>query len=154
MKAFSTPITPLMCKLPIYHPRMVNTLKSCRHLFNWIWPPIIQGELDHFTLLWNMHKIQTQNNKIMPSGATPTDIYTSPHRYCGRRFAILIPKEAVTEMCSTISMTYEDAMAWVPREFDAMANLAYEELGLPSCSAESAWDLFRDMAALLEPVLG
>ncbi|KAJ7933118.1 hypothetical protein B0H13DRAFT_1533779, partial [Mycena leptocephala] len=26
-------------------------------LFKWIWPPIVQGELDHFTGLWNSHVI-------------------------------------------------------------------------------------------------
>lgn len=27
---------------------------------------------------WNTHKIRKQKNKSMPSGATPTDIFTSP----------------------------------------------------------------------------
>jgi hypothetical protein len=65
-----------------------------------------------------------------------------------------VPKEAVVEMCSTIAMTYEDALDWVPQEFDKIAHLAFEELGSPQVSTESAWSLFRDMAALLEPVLG
>ncbi|KAJ6543191.1 hypothetical protein B0H10DRAFT_1897176 [Mycena sp. CBHHK59/15] len=41
------------------------------HLFNWIWPLIIQGELDHFTERWNSHIIHQQRNKLMPSGVSP-----------------------------------------------------------------------------------
>ncbi|RDB26566.1 hypothetical protein Hypma_005671 [Hypsizygus marmoreus] len=120
------------------------------HLFNWIWPPIIQGELDHFTNWWNMHRIRKQNTKNMPSGSTPNAVFTSPEHYCGRRFSIPIPREATRAMRTTIATSYEDALAWVPPEFDELANLAYKELGSPECSAETAWELFRSMAALVE----
>ncbi|KAF7367046.1 hypothetical protein MSAN_00963800 [Mycena sanguinolenta] len=30
------------------------------HLFNWIWPPIVQGKLDHFTERWNSHVVHRQ----------------------------------------------------------------------------------------------
>ncbi|KAF7975358.1 hypothetical protein HWV62_9675 [Athelia sp. TMB] len=47
-------------------------------LFNWLWPPIIQAELDEFSEYWNTHRIWKQKNKNMPSGAAPRDVYTSP----------------------------------------------------------------------------
>lgn len=122
------------------------------HLFNWIWPPIVQGELDYFTRLWNMHRIRSQNTKNMPSGATPTELYTSPHLYCGRRFSIPIPPDATHGLRSTIATSYEDALAWVPREFDELATEAYTQLDSPLLSTESAWyhDVFKKMAAILE----
>ncbi|KAJ7280737.1 hypothetical protein C8J57DRAFT_1003812, partial [Mycena rebaudengoi] len=40
-------------------------------LFNWLWPKIVQLSLDDFVEYWNNHKIQTQRNKLLPSGFSP-----------------------------------------------------------------------------------
>ncbi|KAJ7197874.1 hypothetical protein C8J57DRAFT_1442623 [Mycena rebaudengoi] len=55
------------------------------HLFNWIWPPVVQGELDHLTARWNSHVIRRQRNKLMPSGlqsmpsVTALGLHEMPH---------------------------------------------------------------------------
>ncbi|KAJ7894284.1 hypothetical protein B0H14DRAFT_3081334 [Mycena olivaceomarginata] len=105
-------------------------------LFNWIWPPIFQGELDHFTERWNSHVIRRQSNKLMPSGVSPNELYAHPEYYGGRCFAIPVPKDAA-------------ALSWVPEEFDTIAWQVYEMLGSPLCSAETAWDVFSQMASVM-----
>lgn len=43
----------------------------------------------------------------------------------------------------------DTALRWVPVEFDTIAIQVYELLGSPSCSAETAWDLFSKMASIM-----
>ncbi|KAF9502150.1 hypothetical protein BDN71DRAFT_1343800, partial [Pleurotus eryngii] len=40
-------------------------------LFNWIWPPLVQEQLDIFREYWNNHRISKQKNKLLPSGTSP-----------------------------------------------------------------------------------
>jgi hypothetical protein len=46
-------------------------LKILRQLFNWIWPQILQYQLDKFVEYWNNHKIRYQSTKPNMSGQTP-----------------------------------------------------------------------------------
>ncbi|KAJ6484711.1 hypothetical protein C8R45DRAFT_829557, partial [Mycena sanguinolenta] len=119
------------------------------HLFNWIWPPIVQGELDHFTERWNSHVIRRQRNKLMPSGVSPNELYAHPEYYGGRCFAIPVPRPAVDAFRDSIPLSREDALSWVPAEFNTLACQVYELLGSPICSAETAWDLFSKMASVM-----
>lgn len=120
-------------------------------LFNWIWPPIVQGELDAFARYWNTHKVRKQKDKNMPSGATPTDIFTSPEAYGGGSFTIPVPNEAVSQLRSTIGTSRKVVFQWpgVDAEFDRMAYRVYEELGSPELVSTSGWTVFMSMAPLL-----
>ncbi|KAJ7156781.1 hypothetical protein C8R46DRAFT_1004518 [Mycena filopes] len=125
-------------------------------LFNWIWPPIVQGELDHFkgeldhfTERWNSHVIRRQRNKLMPSGVSPNELYAHPEFYGGRCFAIPVPQAAVSAFRDSLPLSREDALSWVPADFDALAAQVYDLLDSPVCSAETAWDLFSKMASVM-----
>ncbi|KAJ7199361.1 hypothetical protein GGX14DRAFT_373160 [Mycena pura] len=118
-------------------------------LVNWIWPPIIQGELDHFTHRWNSHVIRRQRNKLMPSGVSPNELHAHPEHYAGRCFAIPVPDDAILALRNSIKISREAALRWVPEEFDIMARQVYEGLGSPVTSAETAWELFSQMAAIM-----
>ncbi|KAJ6559864.1 hypothetical protein B0H19DRAFT_906469, partial [Mycena capillaripes] len=118
-------------------------------LFNWIWPAIVQGELDHFTERWNSHVIRRQNNKLMPSGVSPNELYSHPEYFGGRCFAIPVPQDATRALRNTIKLTRKAALSWVPEEFDTIAWQVYEMLGSPLCSADTAWDVFSQMASVM-----
>ncbi|KAJ7695249.1 hypothetical protein B0H14DRAFT_2418856, partial [Mycena olivaceomarginata] len=45
-----------------------------RSLFNWIFPPLVQEELNEFCVYWNQHKIYSQQMRNMPSGHVPADV--------------------------------------------------------------------------------
>ncbi|KAJ7789541.1 hypothetical protein B0H14DRAFT_3094900 [Mycena olivaceomarginata] len=120
-----------------------------QYLFNWIWPPIVQGELDHFTEWWNSHVIRRQHNKTMPSGVSPNKLHAHPEYYGGRCFAIPVPRDAINEFRKTIKISGEAALAWVPEDFDVIAGQVYKMLGSPSVSAETAWDLFSQMTSVM-----
>ncbi|KAJ7700936.1 hypothetical protein B0H16DRAFT_1255766, partial [Mycena metata] len=86
-----------------------------------IWPPIVQGELEHFTERWNSHVIRRQRSKLMPSGVSPNELYAHPQHYGGRCFAIPVPQAAVDAFRDSMPLNIEDALNWVPAEFDALA---------------------------------
>ena len=69
----------------------------------------------------------------MPSGATPTDISTSPEAYGGGSFAIPVPNKAICQLWITIGTSLEDDFQWhgVDAEFDHAAYCVYAELGSP-----------------------
>ena len=80
---------------------------------------------------------------------SPNELYAHPEYYGGRCFAIPVPKDAINELRKTIKIPREAALAWVPEEFDMIAGQVYEMLGSPSVSAETAWDLFSQMASVM-----
>jgi hypothetical protein len=78
-----------------------------------------------------------------------TKPYEHPEYFGGRCFAIPVPKDAVDALRSSIKLTRKAALQWVPEEFDTIAWQVYELLGSPTTSAETAWDLFTEMASLM-----
>lgn len=87
----------------------------------------------------------------MPSGVSPTELFTNPEAYGGQSFAIPVPKHAIPPLRSSISMSREEAFHWpgVDLEFDAAASRAYEELGCPQLTSTTAWTTFMAMAPLI-----
>jgi hypothetical protein len=49
-----------------------------RQLFYWLWPKILQNQLDKFVEYWNNHKIRPQADKSNMSGSTPRHGFTVP----------------------------------------------------------------------------
>ncbi|KAJ7271501.1 hypothetical protein C8J57DRAFT_1226089 [Mycena rebaudengoi] len=99
-----------------------------RHLFNWIWPPIVQGELDHFTA-------EEELACYSPAAQQIDAIGSVTERSC---FAIPVPQAAVNAFRDSIRIARDDALSWIPAEFDVVAGQVYELLGSPECSAETA----------------
>ncbi|KAF8576012.1 hypothetical protein K439DRAFT_1541744 [Ramaria rubella] len=109
-------------------------------LFNWIWPPICQSVLDEFTTYWNNHRVHSQKNKLMPSGATPRDIFTSPQAYGGECCSIPVPQDAIDAL--------QEALQFVDDQFSDIANQVWNHLGSPPCMVSSGWDIFAKMLSL------
>jgi hypothetical protein len=59
--------TPFRCMLS--HPT------RCSHLFNWLWPDILQAELNKTIIQWNNHITRFQPEKAMPSGVRPIELW-------------------------------------------------------------------------------
>ena len=54
-------------------------------LFYWLWPKIVQHQLDHFTEYWNNHNIRSQAEKPNISGHTPGYAFTVSEIMMGHR---------------------------------------------------------------------
>ncbi|KAJ7885240.1 hypothetical protein B0H13DRAFT_2235309 [Mycena leptocephala] len=69
-----------------------------KDLFNWIFPPLVQAELDKFRIWWNQHQIRSQPNKNIPSRHVPADVLKYPELYGGINCFIKVPKETIAEL--------------------------------------------------------
>ncbi|KAF8572791.1 hypothetical protein K439DRAFT_1650089 [Ramaria rubella] len=115
-------------------------------LFNWLWPPIVQSLYDDFYEYWVMHWVRKQNQKMMPSGVSPKELYMNPEYYGGWPMGIPIMNlEVIPALRETLSCTREEAFRWVSDEFAAAAENAYIVIGSPTRTALSAWQIFSLM---------
>lgn len=118
-------------------------------LFYWIWPPVIQTELDQYRNSWNNHTVRSQKNKQMPSGSTPQNFLTLPENYGGQYCAIPVDRAFIQQLRERIPVSREEAMRWVSDEFAALAGDVYDEIGSPVISLTTAWTVFQQMEPLL-----
>ncbi|KAF7302852.1 hypothetical protein MKEN_01247400 [Mycena kentingensis (nom. inval.)] len=124
-----------------------------KHLFNWIFPPLVQAELDDFRNYWNHHQIRFQREKIMPSGHVPRDAALHPAHYGGIDCFIRVPASTVSELREVLTEEVgprEQHLAWVTAEFDEFAVAVYESLGKPKITLESSWSVFARMSEEIE----
>ncbi|KAF8583634.1 hypothetical protein K439DRAFT_1647174 [Ramaria rubella] len=118
-------------------------------LFNWIWLPICQSVLDEFMTYWNNHRVRSQKNKLMPSGATPRDIFTSPQAYGGERYSIPRTQEAIDALRAELLLSRQSALQFVDEEFANHACQVWHQLGSPPCSVfSSGWEIFTKMLSI------
>ncbi|KAF8573693.1 hypothetical protein K439DRAFT_1624886 [Ramaria rubella] len=117
-------------------------------LFNWIWPPICQSVLDEFTTYWNNHRVHSQKNKLMPSGATSRDIFTSSQAYGGEHCSIPMPQDAIDALQADLPHSRQEALQFVDDQFSDIANQVWNHLGSPPCTVSSGWDIFAKMLSL------
>jgi hypothetical protein len=52
-------------------------------LFNWIFPPLVQAELDGFHTYWSQHRVRGRPSRGVPSGHVPADVLGHPGLYQG-----------------------------------------------------------------------
>ncbi|KAF7359598.1 hypothetical protein MVEN_00683600 [Mycena venus] len=122
-------------------------------LFNWIFPPLVQAELDEFRTYWNQHQVRSQPNKNMPSGHVPADVLEHPELFGGINCFIKVPKETLADL--RVFLTEEvgprsEHLQWVDDEFAAIAEAVYESIGSPHITLANSWEIFRKMSAGIE----
>ncbi|KAJ7092528.1 hypothetical protein C8R43DRAFT_1049877 [Mycena crocata] len=124
-----------------------------RDLFNWIFPPLIQGELDEFRVYWNQHRIRAQPNKTMPSGHVPVDALEHPEIYGGINCFIKIPKETIDNLREVLTQEVgprSDHLQWVDDEFSSLAESVHKSIGSPKITLNNSWEIFAQMSICIE----
>lgn len=120
-----------------------------RQLFNWLWPKMLQIQLDVFVKYWNNHHICTQKNKPNMSGSTPRHTFTvlaPPAQDC----KIPVSCQVIHMLHSQIPVTHEEAMRWVDDGFDVVATQAYKAIGSPPLNKFlTGWDIFSVMVGII-----
>jgi hypothetical protein len=130
--------------------KLVFTSLFCvRQLFYWLWPKILQIQLDQFVEYWNNHKIHAQRDKPNMSGSTPRHAFTvpaPPAQQCG----IIVDQVVIDALRDQIPVSREESMRWVDDEFEVAARNAYHTVGEPSLDDPlSGWSIFSSMASLI-----
>ncbi|KAF8511093.1 hypothetical protein JB92DRAFT_3144212 [Gautieria morchelliformis] len=105
--------------------------------------------LDDFIAYWNSHRVRTQHNKLMPSGATPCNIFTSPGAYGGERCSIPVSQEAIDALRKNIPFNHEEALNFCDEDFSAIASGVWSDLNSPPRTVSNGWEVFTKMLPLL-----
>ncbi|KAJ7021265.1 hypothetical protein C8F04DRAFT_1314842 [Mycena alexandri] len=124
-----------------------------RDLFNWIFPPLVQAELNEFRTWWNQHQIRSQRNKNMPSGHVPADALEHPEFYGGINCFIKVPKEMIVELREFLTEEVgprSKHLDWVDAEFATLAKSVHDALGSPQITLTNSWEIFKEMSTLIE----
>ncbi|KAJ7839738.1 hypothetical protein B0H13DRAFT_1650057, partial [Mycena leptocephala] len=125
-------------------------------LVNWIFPPLIQSQLNNFRMYWNQRTIRMQTEKDMPSGHAPADALKHPALFGGIDCSIRVPKEAIKEFRDALTEEVsprESFLSWVSPEFDQLAKEVFQNLDVSEITLENAWDVFRDMSVKMEALI-
>lgn len=130
----------------IYNPNHVTHV----NLFKWLWPKILQRQLDAFVEYWNNHRIRSQPNKPNISGTTPRHAFTCPGSLGGQDCRIPVEKATVDALRAEIPVSHVDAMRWVDDCFAEQAQNTYERIGSPLLVPACGWSVFRRILTELE----
>ncbi|KAI1785490.1 hypothetical protein LXA43DRAFT_1100273 [Ganoderma leucocontextum] len=122
-------------------------------VFNWLWPPLLQERLDEYREYWNNHTVRRQKAKDLPSGTSPTHIWTCPThlRPTARDCRVNVRRELIRELRDEIGGEdgRRQAYNFVTPEFRAEADGAYMDLGSPPITLVNAWTIFLAVVNVL-----
>lgn len=124
-----------------------------RHLFYWIFVPIVQDALDEFCVWWNQHTVRRQPDKDMPSGHVPQDAVEHPQLFGGIDCLIRIPKDTIDDMRQYLAEEVgprEKFQQFFPAEFQLIASDVHAAIGNPQITLLTAWSVFTKMSDAIE----
>jgi len=116
-------------------------------LIQWLWPTIIQKELDKLRDHFNNHVVRTDRNKIIPSGVSPNVAYALPEEYSGEDCLQPVDRQVVHELMEKLGG--EQLLYFVTREYAEEAQAVFDTLHINDLSLQNVWHVFRAMLPLM-----
>ncbi|KAL0575853.1 hypothetical protein V5O48_006125, partial [Marasmius crinis-equi] len=117
---------------------------------NWIWYPLVQRELDRFAYQQNNLRIRKQQTKNLPSGGTRSEFYRHPERWGGSPCGITVDIGIVDHLLEKATADGADKlMQYVDKDFEGVAEAAFDAVGRPTITLHTAWRVFRLMVAAM-----
>lgn len=109
----------------------------------WIWPPVIQRELDKFRFQANNHRVRKQKHKQLPSGVTPSIAYSLPEKFGTTDMLQPVDVNVINEMLDQIRGEDDVSFDWgVPDDFAKRAQEAFKRTGILEVTVTNAWFAF------------
>jgi hypothetical protein len=110
----------------------------------WLWPPVIQQELDKFRYQANNRRVRKQKQKTLPSGVSPNIAYTFPERYGGADCLQTVDVRVIQDILDQMQAEKDALTDWgVPEDFSRRARTAFEEMCAPEISISNIWIVFQ-----------
>ncbi|KDQ11750.1 hypothetical protein BOTBODRAFT_176943 [Botryobasidium botryosum FD-172 SS1] len=122
---------------------------NARHykLTQWLWPKLIQQELDELKEKFNSHRVRRDHKKVLPSGVSPNEAYLLPHLYGGVRCLQPVDHAVIKELMEAVGG--ESLVQFVTPEYAAAAEEVFEHLGVENLSLQNVWSVFEAMLPLM-----
>jgi hypothetical protein len=116
-------------------------------LVQWLWPKLIQQELDQLRCRFNNHIVRKDRAKYHPSGISPKVAMALHADYGGEQCLQPVPQETVKEMMSQLGG--ETLLEFVTQEYATRAQQAYDSLKITNLSLTNVWYVFEAMLPLM-----
>lgn len=116
-------------------------------LVQWLWPTLIQQELDTLKDRFNNHVVRTDRTKKLPLGVSPNIAFTLHENYGSEDCLQPVDRDIVWGLMQDIGG--EDLVRFVSVEYAAIAQTAFESLGHEKLSFQNIWTVFTLMMPLM-----
>jgi hypothetical protein len=126
---------------------VVNVVLS--ELVQWLWPILIQQELDELRDRFNNHVVRKVNGKVLPSGVSPNVAFALPEQYGGENHLQPVDKMSVQRLMDVIGG--EEIIQFVSAEYASHAREIYDSLHIEKLTMHNVWIVFEDMLPLMYP---
>ncbi|KAG2131597.1 uncharacterized protein EDB93DRAFT_1255445 [Suillus bovinus] len=118
-------------------------------VFRWVFIPWLQRELDAYQDRANNTRKRRDRNKILPHGV-PNLVYNSPEDFGALNFKITVEREALDHVRDLYINPSHVVFDLVPQPLGTLIQRCYEELGCPSVTRQSAWDMYQGLLDVLQ----
>jgi hypothetical protein len=113
----------------------------------WLWPTLIQQELDILKERFNNHPVRYDKNKVLPSGVSPNVAYALHEDYGGVNCLQTVDLDVVRALKD--SLGGEDLSRFVSKEFAAHCEDVFHSLHFSELTLENVWSVFSSMLPLV-----
>lgn len=113
-------------------------------LAQWLWSTYLRSEFVHIRAQMNSYRVRRDKNKLLPSGASPSEIYSLPEKYglrqCLRPVDVAVIQEAKEAIggAGLIDFVHPD---YAVHAEEVLASLG----GLQAVTYQNIWDIFVAM---------
>ncbi|KAJ6515066.1 hypothetical protein C8R47DRAFT_1206416 [Mycena vitilis] len=121
-------------------------------LCQWLWPRLLQQELDKWASFRNSVDIRKQKEKAGPSGVkamSRNDAFTLLDSWGGINCLQPVDVEVIRQMKK--EMGGDELIAFSTPEFSERAQAAFDSLGIDALTQSNVWDIFTHMLPLVFP---
>ncbi|KAF9047219.1 hypothetical protein BDP27DRAFT_1243497 [Rhodocollybia butyracea] len=112
-------------------------------LVRWLWPTLIQAELDGLKDRFNNHRVRKDRGKYLPSGTSPNIAFALYQQYEGDFGLQAADRNVIAQLME--DMGGEDLIRFVSVEYATKAQQVYDSLDLPKLAMNNIWDVFQAM---------
>jgi hypothetical protein len=112
-------------------------------LVQWLWPTLIQQELDELKDRLNCHTTRYDSSKKIPSGVSPDVAFLLCTEYGGENCLQPVNVAVVQHLMEEIGG--EELIRFVSVEYAARAQLVFNTLGVSKLTFENIWEVFSTM---------
>ncbi|CAK5262397.1 unnamed protein product [Mycena citricolor] len=128
-----------------YDPGVLLQVLVCR----WVFIPWLQAELDAYRQRINMTAKRRDRNKILPHGV-PQHMLEFPDEYAILDFKIKVKQEHINTVRQQYADPSHDIFQLVPPDFAQLIQSFYVDLGEPSITRETCWEIYRQLLRCFE----
>jgi len=117
-------------------------------LVQWLWPKLIQQELNKFRCDMNDHKVRSDKAKLLPSGVSLNIAFSLCEKYGGENCLQKVDVSVVQRLMEKIGG--EELIQFVTLEYGAIVQAVYNGLGIESLTFDNVWIVFHSLLSRME----